>query len=144
MNLEVEVAATPSLVSECLSLRRRVFVGEQSVPEGLELDGRDPECLHIAARADGKVVGTARLRIAPDQMAKAERVCVDSTFRGHGIGVRVMQVLEREAHAAGYAELVLSAQSAVVPFYERLGYVGEGEIFMEAGIPHLKMRKSLT
>ncbi len=42
------------------------------------------------------------------------------------------------ARATGF---VLDAQIQALPFYEKLGYVAEGDVFMDAGIPHLLMRK---
>lgn len=56
-----------SLYEECLALRRKVFIEEQHVPEELEVDGLDEQCIHIAAmqcHADGTytTIGTCRLR----------------------------------------------------------------------------------
>jgi predicted GNAT family N-acyltransferase len=33
----------------------------------------------------------------------------------------------------------MHAQQQVIPFYEKLGFVKEGDIFEEAGIMHYKM-----
>jgi predicted GNAT family N-acyltransferase len=38
---------------------------------------------------------------------------------------------------------VIHSQEYIKSFYQKLGFVEEGEIFEEAGIPHVKMRKSL-
>ena len=37
----------------------------------------------------------------------------------------------------------MNAQVHAEPFYERAGFVSEGERFMEAGIEHVRMRRSL-
>jgi predicted GNAT family N-acyltransferase len=52
--------------------------------------------------------------------------------------------LAAAARARGLAEVVLHAQLSAKGFYDRLGYAPEGEVFEEAGIPHLVMRKHLT
>ena len=44
----------------------------------------------------------------------------------------------------GFVEIVLHAQVAVAGFYRRLGYVEEGDLFEEAGIPHVAMRKKIV
>jgi predicted GNAT family N-acyltransferase len=47
------------------------------------------------------------------------------------------------AQARGDAEVVLSAQTHAVGFYRRSGFeVTSGE-FMDAGIPHVQMRRLL-
>ena len=43
-------------------LRFAIFVGEQNVPSGIELDDQDAECVHaVAFDVDGKPIGTGRL-----------------------------------------------------------------------------------
>ena len=128
----------------CIALRRRVFVVEQQVPEDEEVDGRDPACLHVLAERAGAVVGTARLRVTAEGVAKAERVAVDRTLRGLGIGRLVMRALEAEAARQGHAAVVLGAQLEALPFYDRLGYEAYGPVFLDAGIEHRMMRLTLA
>lgn len=136
--------AEPSELPACLDVRHEVFVVGQRVPEALEVDGLDEACTHFLALADdGRAIGAARLRITEDGRAKAERVAVRATHRGQGLGAKLMDALEAEARARGFAEVVLSAQAPVIPFYEGRGYVPEGPIYDEAGIPHRKMRLAL-
>ena len=47
-------------------------------------------------------------------------------FRSQNIGGRMM-------------EYALDAQDHARKFYEKLGFKQEGEVFMEVGIPHIKM-----
>lgn len=130
-------------LSAPLAIRREVFVEEQGVPEGLELDGRDEEATHFLARLDGEAVGTARLRDYGDGVAKVERVAVREPHRGEGWGERLMAAVESHACEAGYERVRLAAQVPVVDFYERLGYETVGEEFEDAGIRHRSMVKSL-
>jgi len=135
-------ADDPDALQEVIDLRTVVFVIEQAVPVEEEVDGKDPGALHIALRRKGDVVGTARLRIV-DGVGKIERVAVDRSRRGLGLGRRVMEAVEAEARAAGCLESLLAAQVEVIPFYEKLGYVAEGPIFLDANIDHRWMKKSL-
>jgi predicted GNAT family N-acyltransferase len=135
--------ASEAELAECFAVRRRVFVEEQSVPEALDLDGLDASCAHFVARADGRVVGTARLRPLAPGLAKVERVAVLRSERGKGIGAALMEQVESRARSQGLASLVLSAQESALVFYTRLGYRAEGERSFEAGIPHRTMRKPL-
>ena len=120
------------------ALRHEVFVVGQGVPAELNLDGRDPFCVHAVAWSGPRVVGTGRL----DGEGRVGRVAVLEEFRRRGIGRRIMDLLEAEA--GGLDRVVLASQTHAVPFYERLGYVVVGEVFHEAGLPHLRMEKPLA
>ena len=127
----------------CLDLRRRVFVDEQGVDPALEFDGLDALSIHFAAHLDGRLVGTARLRVL-GEVAKAERVAVAPEARRAGVGLALMRALEQTAGALGHPTLTLNAQWVAIPFYSALGYEELGEPFDEAGIPHVHMRKRLA
>jgi len=127
----------------CLEIRLEVFVDGQNVPLEEEVDGRDEQCSHFLASEGGKPLATARLRITNAGEARAERVAVLGAARGTGLGLAVMRLLQETAAQRGHGEVVLHAQVAVIPFYERLGYVAEGPVFMDCDIPHRTMRLPL-
>jgi predicted GNAT family N-acyltransferase len=136
------ISTDPGLLAEAAELRKRVFVGEQGVPAELEIDGRDPSAAHVILQHEGVVIGTARI-FDEGESAVVGRVVVAPEHRGQGLGVVVMQVAERWAGDQGLVSVELHAQQPVIGFYERLGYGGVGELYFEAGIPHLTMRKQL-
>ena len=129
-------------LQEVIDLRMVVFVVEQAVPVEEEVDGKDPAAVHVALRRNGEVVGTARLRVV-DGVGKIERVAIDRSRRGLGLGRRVMEAVEWAARDAACLEALLAAQVQVIPFYEKLGYVAEGPVFLDAKIDHRWMRKAL-
>jgi predicted GNAT family N-acyltransferase len=140
-SIEADAVGLENL-SICLALRRAVFVDEQGVDPALDADGLDEGCVQFLAWAGGVPIGTARLREV-DGNAKAERVAVLEDFRGHGVGLALMNVVEAGARARKLRTVLVHAQRAAVSFYEHLGYVASGDEFDEAGIPHLAMRKSV-
>lgn len=131
-------------LAHCLAIRRTVFIEEQGVAEEEEVDGLDPDCLHLLATRDGEPVGAARLRPYGPGVVKAERVAVLREARGEGIGAALMQGLHLLARRQGAEEVVLAAQLTALPFYERLAYVAEGPVFLDAGIEHRRMRLCLS
>lgn len=139
--MTLSVSVTGDLAA-CQDLRRRVFVEEQNVPADLEVDGRDGEAVHLLATLDGIPVGTARF-LTMGGAAKIGRVCVLAGYRGAGIGVALIRAAMAEAKARGLTTATLGAQTSAIGFYERLGYVAEGEEFMDAGIPHRTMTAPL-
>jgi len=79
-----------------------------------------------------------------DGVAKAERVAVLEKARGSGIGRALMEAIEFHAHEKGLESIRLNAQLQATDFYQKLGYVAQGEVFIEAGIDHRAMTKRLA
>lgn len=129
-------------LAACLAVRREVFIEGQNVPEALEVDGLDESAHHFLARIGARVIGAARLRVL-ENYCKAERVAVRQAGRGAGVGRALMQAIEQDARREAVSSIVLNAQVAVRGFYERLGYVADGDVFFEADIAHQRMIKSL-
>jgi predicted GNAT family N-acyltransferase len=125
------------------ALRTRVFVGEQGVPAEIEQDAHDATAVHALAEDDeGRVVATGRLLVR-DGRAVIGRMAVDAAARGHGYGAAVLAELQRQAAARGLAEVELHAQLTARGFYERAGYTAVGDVYEEAGIAHVTMRRPL-
>jgi predicted GNAT family N-acyltransferase len=116
-------------------IRRTVFVEEQKIPDSDEWDGEDGASVHVLARLNRDPVGTGRLNPA----GKIGRIAVLAGMRGRGIGTLILRRLLEEARRLGYRETYLHAQVQAVPFYEKLGFARKGEMFDEAGIPHVRM-----
>lgn len=136
-------------LERCIAIRRDVFIREQKVPEEIELDGRDQECIHFLAflhpqDALERAVGSARLWIDEKGRAKAQRVAVLEKCRKRGIGQELMEALEGQARADGFRQVWLGAQIQALAFYERIGYVSHGDVYQEAGIDHQMMVKDLS
>ena len=140
--MSVKIAVTEDLRT-CQALRRTVFIEEQNVPEADEVDGRDAGAVHLLATVDGRAVGTARLLVSGDS-GKIGRVCVLAEMRGKGIGARLIEAAAREFAAnPAIGKVKLSAQINALPFYERLGFTAEGDEYLDAGIVHRDMFRTL-
>lgn len=135
--LHIETAELGSQPHAVYAIRHQVFVIEQGVPEEIEHDALDAQCLHVLAYWQGVAVGTARL--SPG--GRIGRMAVLPEYRHFGIGSALLQQLIDAALARGLAEVVLAAQVSAITFYERFGFKAEGTIFEEAGIDHLMMRR---
>lgn len=126
-----------------MTLRERVFCGEQGVSLDAERDGRDEEALHVVAVEGGTVVGTCRL-LLDGEIARLGRMAVERDLRGRGIGGEVLRAAEDAARAAGARTMRLHAQRAAEALYRRSGYRQRGAPFVEEGIPHVAMEKRLA
>lgn len=149
--LEIDIARNEREREALFALRMQVFVQEQHVPEEEEIDAYDQTATHFVIRCvppppecPAGIIGTARLIKREGNAGKIGRVAVAAAFRRKGAGTRLMQFIEAYAWEQGLRRLVLDAQCAVIPFYEKLGYVAEGDVFIDAGIEHRFMYKDLT
>lgn len=128
----------PDAWAPCMAIRRTVFIEGQGVPEDIEQDGRDSQCLHWLATVDGVPQGTARMRTDGSD-GVAQRVAVLASARGTGVGKALMRAMEDEARRRGLARIRLHAQATAIGFYEAIGYTAFGPEFVEAGIVHREM-----
>lgn len=113
------------------------------MPETLEMDSLDESSFHLVAACPAGIVGTARLYPESGDTWHVGRVAVLLVWRGRGVGEGLMDLAAATARERGAKELTLNAQLSVIPFYERLGYIAEGETFLDAGIEHRTMRRAL-
>lgn len=129
--------------TDCERIRQLVFIDEQGVTADEEWDGLDDSSQHFLAQQDEVPVGTARLRfIQKDgrRLAKLERICVLRSARGQGVGGALVSCMLGAAAESGIRDAILEAQVYAIPFYQRYGFVPYGDEFMDARIPHIKMR----
>jgi predicted GNAT family N-acyltransferase len=154
ISAEVRLAQTEADRDAVFAVRYQVFVDEQSVPEELEYDELDLTADHFLALLDGVPAGAGRLVIidsaphaglGPEARATGipGRLAVGKAGRGLGLGKLLVHAIEQRATECGLAAVELHAQTHAHGFYQRLGYVAYGELFSEAGIEHISMRKEL-
>ena len=118
------------------TVRYSVFTLEQGVSREIDIDGKDPHCIHFLAETNsGDPIGCARL--APS--GRVGRVAVVKKWRRHGVGGKIMNCLINHSELLKMTKTYLHSQLTVVAFYESLGYKSEGSVFNEADIPHVLM-----
>ncbi len=138
-DLEVKIVSFKTYYKEIKEIRKDVFIIEQKVPEDLEWDGLDPEAKHVLAKNGKEMIGTGR--VFSD--GHIGRVAVTKDYRGKGIGKKIMNKLIELAKSEGLNEVLVSSQCSAAGFYKKIGFSEYGDIFLEAGIDHIKMRKNI-
>ena len=115
----------------------------------LEGDVARGNVLVIVARLEGRIVGTAQLRLAqlPNARHRAEvaKVLVHRSARQQGIATALMGEIEQIAIAEGRTLLVLDtiAGSEAEPLYAKLGWTRAAEIPRYAGMPNGDLRPTV-
>lgn len=122
------------------SVREAVFIREQGVPAELEWDEFDLGCRHaLALSLRGEAVGCGR--ILPN--GHIGRIAVIQRWRKQKVGTTIMEALLDYARAHDYKQVDVDAQTQALPFYRGFGFVEQGEEFIDAGLPHIKMTLQL-
>ena len=122
-----------------LALRSAVFVVEQNCVY-LDPDGRDlePDARQLWIESDGAALATLRLLRDPDGAARIGRVATVASARSSGLAARLMS---RALELTGSGPVVLDAQSYLLDWYARFGFVRQGAEYLDDGIPHVTMRR---
>ena len=106
------------------------------MPVELEWDEFDRNATHILAYFNSIPVGTARL-INNELIG---RMAVLKTYRGLGVGKKMLEFLMTLAHKKGMDSVQLSAQKHAVEFYKKQGFQVCSDEYQDAGIPHFTMK----
>lgn len=142
--LDINIASTERAIQHAYDIRTRVFVDEQHVPMEEEIDKHESEAIHFVGYENEIPVAASRLRFV-DGFGKLERICILKDHRNKSYGSKMIQAMEDYAQKQGYTKSKLNAQTHAIDFYKKLGYnVISTETFLDAGIPHVTMEKSLT
>lgn len=124
-----------------LALRFETFVMEQKCFY-LDPDGKDKEAIHLLGYEDGEL--TAYLRVFPpndiENYIVFGRVVTLRSSRSKGYGKLLMQ--ELLAYCNKHfpdVSIHCSAQNYLRKFYEGFGFVAHGDVYDDAGVPHISM-----
>ncbi len=128
-------------LSEAFTIRRKVFVEEQQIPEEIEFDELDSEAMHVIVYEESsskKPVATGRI-VYNGEQCHIGRFAVLKEYRGKLYGDFTVRMLLNKAFTAGINEVSLNAQISAEKFYEKIGFQRISENFIECGILHCTM-----
>jgi len=121
-------------------LRVDIFVVEQNCPYG-EIDGKDPQSLHLLYKKNGEIVAYAR--ILPPGVSYDEpsigRVIVAKQHRKTGLAHELLAQAVKVARANYHQPIKIGAQAHLEKYYARAGFVKTSAVYLEDGIPHIEM-----
>lgn len=147
MSIKIKVKEFNELTTQqlydILQLRSEVFVVEQDCVYQ-DIDGKDKKALHILGYKEENLVAYTRI-FKPGDYFKASsigRVVVSEKERKYKYGYDIMEASIKaiESHYKTKT-IVISAQVYLKRFYNNLGFFEIGEVYLEDGIPHIKMQK---
>jgi len=116
-------------------VREAVFIREQKVDPAIEWDKQEETAQHFLIMKGDEPLGTGRITTG----GKIGRMAIAKSARGSGLGARLLEFIGEYARERGFDSVCLHAQTHASGFYRKAGFVPEGEEFVEAGIPHIRM-----
>lgn len=127
---------------DILALRADVFVVEQNCPY-LDPDEKDKEAIHIMGTLNQKLVAYARVLYIEDKLSFG-RVVTASHVRKEGYGKKLMDAILYiiDCNYPG-SPIEISAQAYLERFYAHYQFKRNGLPYLEDGIPHIKMIRSI-
>ena len=127
-----------------LALRERVLRKPLGIPlRDSDTATDEEEELFCALRGDA-VIASLQLKPLGAATMKLRQMAVEPSLQKSGVGSALVRFAEQWARTRAVRAIVMDARAEAVRFYERLGYSAEGEPFESVGIPHRKMKRTLS
>ena len=134
---------TASEVYEILKSRSEIFMLEQNI-RCLDMDDMDYKSRHCFFEENGRVVAYLRAFYTDEHNRTVKIGRVLTLEHGKGVGRKLMENalldLKNTMHCK---KLCVDSQKHAVGYYERFGFLPVTEEFLEEGIVHIAMEKTL-
>ena len=130
-------------------IRREVFVLEQSVFEGTDVDDYDTDpyhkAVHIVAvkESDGSLVGAVRCYRKEGEKWFGGRLSALEGYRNGRVGAGLVRFAVETMKSGTCSEFYAYVQPQNVRFFERLGWEPVGGLETYEGLPHQLMKADL-
>ena len=142
---------TPEQMAVVVRMRLEVYCAEQGIDMLVEFDGSDevpagaPEAAthYLLYGQNQEAMATGRYVLHADGVARIGRMVTLKPFRGQGYGRQVLDFIIEDLKKQGITKTYLSAQLTAADFYKKADFVMSGEPYIQSGLPHVKMTRTL-
>ncbi|MBH0000286.1 GNAT family N-acetyltransferase [Pseudoalteromonas sp. NSLLW24] len=122
-------------------IRERVFVYELHIPKHIEFDSLDKIASHVLVTDDANCpIATGRL--CTDGLIG--RIAVLPEHRNRKVYKSLLNFIVELASNQGIEEVSINCILNEVERFKRNGFIQQGNVFMEAGIPRQRMQCSVS
>jgi putative N-acetyltransferase (TIGR04045 family) len=142
------IATRPDELAVHYGIRHRVFVEEQGLFDGSDIDSWDAVAgaVHVLGLWDDEPVGAVRLfPLDPStDLWQGDRLAVLARYRVRNLGMPLVKFAVATAAARGGREMVAHVQLPNVAFFERIGWHTYGAVETYVGVEHQPMAIDLS
>lgn len=107
-----------------------------------DLRGEDTQ-FHYAMIQEHRLLGCVTFKPLGEQRVLLRQMAVALECRGQGIGEALVREALKRMKEKGYTLVVSHVRETARGFYAKLGFVAEGEMFIQATLPTVRMTKRL-
>ncbi|MBO0454711.1 MULTISPECIES: GNAT family N-acetyltransferase [Enterococcus] len=144
LDLRLEIGNAQYLRAASCYVRMKVFVLERALALSEEFDQNDTaDTVYCVLFAGSLPVATARLLTEAAGIARIGRVATIDGYRGKHLGSQVIRALENLALEKEFKQIWIHAELTAAVFYEKLGYLRDGELYEEDGVPCITLVKRI-
>lgn len=131
--------------NQMVELRHRILrepINSVATPEELAEDE-----FHVLLGAfylnEGGIVACCFLSHLDHETLRLHQMAVDTYYQGRGLGREMLNYAERISQLRGYQRINLHARETAIDFYKKQGFMVVSDPFIEVGISHVEMTKSI-
>ena len=128
-------------IYQILRLRSEVFVVEQECIYQ-DIDNKDKKAVHIFLKEKNEIIAYSRVFKEKEYFENPSigRVVGANKRRMYGIGKKIMNIsIDYIKQNIKAKSIEISAQKYLKKFYSNLGFIQQGEEYLEDNIPHVRM-----
>lgn len=133
------------MYKQAAAIRYHIFFKPYGLGWDMVYDNLEEKAVHLICIQGEEVLGYGRLTYETEETVAVSQLVVKESYQNQGIGKGLMKHFIHFSRKEGYREIILNAKVEVMGFYEKLGFLLEGDTFpsKKTGIPHIKMIKEL-
>lgn len=135
------VCKTKEEVLKNFLIRKIVFIDEQNVSYEDEYDLKEIEGIMFLYKNDNNETTSCARAFINGNDAIIGRVATLKEYRKRNYSFKMMQEIEEYLKTFNVNNITVGAQIRVKEFYKKLGYKEYGEMFYDANIEHIHMKK---
>lgn len=137
--IDIREVSNQQELAEMFDQRWLVLRSPLGMEKGSEKDSHEEGALHLIAACDDKIIGSARLRESSPRLGNISYVAVLPEFQNQGIGTKLIENLIVKAQAKKIKTLRLKSRINAIKFYQKIGFIEQGNQMDFLGIPHVFM-----
>ena len=144
-NYQIIIPKKSNEIDSYYKLRFEILRKPWGQDENTVRDEWEDQSLHaLLIDNNGNAIATGRLQFNSDTEGQIRSMAVAESFRGQGLGTKILKFLEEKAKEKDLSKIVLDARDLAVDFYIKNGYSIDGPSYTLFNvIPHFHMIKNI-
>ncbi|WP_437891242.1 GNAT family N-acetyltransferase [Phytobacter sp. V91] len=131
---------TPVTLEQCLDIRHLVLWPQ--LPREASLVEGDDDARHFGVLHDGAIVSCLSVFMLDASTCQIRKFATLQACQGQGFGGYLFRSVLEKMAAAGVSHVCLDARTSALGFYQKFGFIPQGETFYKKGVEYVRMARS--